>query len=59
MNKWIDAISYLPNDYEKFIALFKLLDTDYKIINNSIYCENRRYDFGPKTRNLTKVKDLK
>lgn len=58
MNEWIEVISKLPNDKEKFIALFNLLGNEYKEINNSIYCESKRYDFGPKTQNITKIESL-
>jgi hypothetical protein len=54
----VTAISRLPNDFDKFKALFILLDTDFKVIENSIYCEDTRYDFGPKSRNLTNIQKL-
>jgi len=53
----ITAIIKLKTDFEKLKALFILLNIDFEVAGNSLRIENRRFDFGPKTGDLTNIED--
>ena len=54
----IIKISGLSNDFEKFKALFVLLNSNFKIIDNSIYAEGRRFDFNAEHGELINIENL-